>query len=196
MPNILVVYYSRHGATAGLAECIATGIEAVDNCQAMVRCLPTISADSPQTKPSIAKNGPPYATLDDLRHCDGLVLGSPAYFGGMATEVKHFIDQTSPLWISGALIGKPAAVFTSSSSIHGGQESVLLGMMTPLLHHGMVICGVPYSESALHHTRSGGTPYGASHLAAQRDQELDADESTIASALGRRIATLASKLAA
>ena len=194
MPSILVVYYSRHGATARLAECIADGVEAVDDCQATVRCLPGVSADNLQSQPAVPERGPPYATIDDLRACDGLVLGSPAYFGAMAAEVKHFLDQTSPLWISGALIGKPAAVFTSSSSMHGGQENVLFNLMTPLMHHGMVICGIPYSESALHQTRSGGTPYGASHLAVERDAGLSQDEITLATALGRRIANLARKL--
>jgi NAD(P)H dehydrogenase (quinone) len=194
MPGILVVYYSRHGATARLAECIATGIEAVADCQAVVRSLPEVSADNQQTQPVVPEQGPPFATIDDLKDCDGLVLGSPAYFGSMAAEVKHFLDQTTPLWISGALIGKPAAVFTSSSSMHGGQENVLLNLMTPLLHHGMVICGIPYSESALHQTRSGGTPYGASHLAAERPAELTSDESELADALGRRIAGLAARL--
>ncbi len=194
MPDILLLYYSRHGSTAQMAEPIARGIESVANCHAIIRCLPDVSANHQQTAAAVPDKGPPFATLDELKNSDGLILGSPGYFGNMAAEVKHFLDQTSPLWLSGSLIGKPAAVFMSSSSLHGGQESVFLSMIQTLLHHGMIISGIPYSEPALHHTRSGGTPYGASHVSGAKGQPLSDDEIAICVALGKRVAEIASKL--
>jgi len=194
MTKILIVYYSRHGSVARMAQQIALGIESVANCQAVIRCVMDVSGAAEQTSSSVPDSGPPYATLDDLKHCDGLIIGSPAYFGNMAAALKHFLDQTSSLWLSGALIGKPAAVFTASSTQHGGQESVLLNMMLPLFHHGMLLSGIPYSESALQHTRSGGTPYGASHVAGAQGQALSDDEIAICKFQGRQIALLADKL--
>ena len=196
MTEILLLYYSRHGAVAEMAEHIAQAVESVAHCHAIIRRLPEVSQNHQQTSAPIPDSGPPYATLEDLKQCDGLILGSPAYFGNMAAELKYFLDQTTPLWISGAMIGKPAAVFTSSSSMHGGQESVLLSMMLPLLHHGMLISGIPYSEPALHHTTSGATPYGASHVSGSQRKPLSKDEISACSSLGKRIAELAIKLAA
>ena len=190
---VLVLYYSRHGATARLAQQIARGVE-MGGMPARLRTVPPVSADCEATAADIPEEGALYASHDDLRDCAGLVLGSPTRFGNMAAPMKYFLDGSSNLWLSGALIGKPAAVFTSSASLHGGQESTLLSMMLPLLHHGMVIAGLPYSESALNTTRSGGTPYGASHVAGAEGREVDATELALASALGRRVAELSRKL--
>ena len=196
MAEILVVYYSRHGAVAAMAQQIARGIETVTDMHARARALPAVSPLSEQTAPAIPSQGAPYASLQDLKECAGLALGSPAYFGNMAAPVKHFLDTTSPLWLSGSLIGKPAAVFTSSASLHGGQESTLLAMMLPLLHHGMLVCGIPYSEAALSTTQSGGTPYGASHVAgAGTDKPLSDEEKRLCQALGARLAATARRLA-
>lgn len=196
MADILIVYYSRHGAVAAMAQQIARGIETVTDMHARVRALPAVSPLSEQTAPAIPSQGAPYASLQDLKECAGLALGSPAYFGNMAAPVKHFLDTTSPLWLSGSLIGKPAAVFTSSASLHGGQESTLLAMMLPLLHHGMLVCGIPYSEAALSTTQSGGTPYGASHVAgAGTDKPLSDEEKRLCQALGARLAATARRLA-
>lgn len=194
MTRVLLLYYSKQGSLAGMTEQIARGVEAIPDVEAVIRTLPRVSSTTENTQSKITEQGPQYATLDDLKSCDGLILGSPAYFGNMAAEVKHFLDQTSSLWLSGALIGKPAGVYTSSSSLHGGQESVLLSMMLPLLHHGMLISGIPYSEAALHNTSTGGSPYGASHLAHNNETELSQDEISVCQALGHRVATLANLL--
>lgn len=195
MDEILVLYYSRHGATAAMARLIARGIEEVEGMQARVRTVPDVSADCEASADSIPDQGPPYVTLEDLQDCAGLALGSPTRFGNMAAALKYFLDRTTPLWLSGALIGKPAAVFTSTSSLHGGQESTLLSMMLPLLHHGMLVLGLPYSETTLLSTRTGGTPYGASHLAGPNsDLPLSEEEKQLCHALGRRLAHSATRL--
>jgi len=193
--EVLVLYYSRQGSTAQMASLIARGIEEVDGVEAKIRTVPAISTVCEATESDIPDDGALYATLDDLKSCDGLVLGSPTRFGNMAAPLKYFLDGTSNLWLSGALIGKPAAVFTSTSSMHGGQETTLTSMMLPLLHHGMLLAGLPYSETALLETETGGTPYGASHLAGtDNSRKLDAHESSLCIALGKRVATLAKKL--
>ncbi|MFT6164925.1 MAG: NAD(P)H dehydrogenase (quinone) [Zhongshania aliphaticivorans] len=190
---VLVLYYSRHGATERLAQQIARGVEQA-GVEARIRTVPAVSAVCEATADDIPECGHLYASEDDLRDCAGLLLGSPTRFGNMAAPLKYFLDGTSSLWMSGALIGKPAGVFTSSASMHGGQESTLLTMMMPLLHHGMVIAGLPYSEAALTTTQSGGTPYGASHVAGQDGRAVDSTELELAAALGRRIAALSKKL--
>ncbi|WP_373087550.1 NAD(P)H:quinone oxidoreductase [Zhongshania sp.] len=190
---VLVLYYSRHGATERLAQQIARGVEQA-GVEARIRTVPAVSAACEATADEIPESGHLYASEDDLRDCAGLLLGSPTRFGNMAAPLKYFLDGTSSLWMSGALIGKPAGVFTSSASMHGGQESTLLTMMMPLLHHGMVIAGLPYSEAALTTTQSGGTPYGASHVAGQDGRAVDSTELELAAALGRRIAALSKKL--
>ncbi len=195
MSQILVVYYSRYGSVSRMAQQIALGIEAIPGCNAIIRCVPDISPNHEQTAPPVPVEGPPYATMDELKKCDGLILGSPSYFGNMAAPLKYFLDQSSQVWLSGSLIGKPAGVFTATSSHHGGQESLLISMMIPLMHHGMIISGVPYSEPALQQTQSGGTPYGASHVSGKQGQQLTADENSICKALGRQIAELSLKLA-
>lgn len=193
---VLVLYYSRNGSVANLAQQVARGIEGT-GMEARLRTVPTISANCEATEPAVPEQGAPYVSLDDLAGCSGLALGSPTRFGNMAAPLKYFIDQTSDLWMKGTLIGKPAGVFSSTSSLHGGQESTLLSMMTPLLHHGMVITGVPYSEQALLDTRSGGTPYGPTHVAGtDADPSLTDHEISLARALGRRLATLARQLKA
>ncbi len=196
LPYVLVLYFSRSGATAQMARLIGRGIEQVPGIEARLRTVPAVSPVTTATEPDIPDSGAIYCSEDDLRNCAGLVLGSPTRFGNMAAALKYFIDSTGALWLSGALIDKPAAAFTSSSSLHGGQESTLLSMLTPLLHHGMVFCGLPYSEAGLMATQSGGTPYGASHLAGPNsDRQVDGVESELCIALGKRIATLALKLA-
>ena len=195
-PYILVLYYSRHGATAEMARQIARGVE-LGGLEARLRTVPAVSPECSAVAPEIPEEGALYASLEDLQHCAGLALGSPTRFGNMASALKHFIDGSSSLWLSGALVGKPAGVFTSTASLHGGQESTLLSMLLPLLHHGMLVCGLPYSENALLETRGGGTPYGASHVAGtQGDPEPSDEESVLARALGRRIALLAQRLQA
>lgn len=187
-PYILVLYYSRQGATREMARLIARGIEST-GISARLRTVPAISADCEQTAPEIPDTGDIYATLDDLAGCSGLLLGSPTRFGNMAAPLKYFLDNTTPLWLNGALIDKPAAAFTSTGSLHGGQESTLLSMMLPLLHHGMVLVGLPYAEPALLNTRTGGTPYGASHWAGGDGQQpISPDETALCLALGRRVA--------
>ncbi len=194
-PYVLVLYYSRHGAVARMAELIARGIEQVPDIEARVRTVPAVSPNHEATEPPIPESGAVYCQEDDLRHCAGLVLGSPTRFGNMAAPLKYFLDSTGSLWVSGALIDKPAAVFTSSSSLHGGQESTLLSMMNPLLHHGMVICGLPYSLPQLNTTSGGGTPYGPSHHAGPDSNKLISDSETqLCIAMGERIAKLALKL--
>ncbi|MEA2093640.1 MAG: NAD(P)H:quinone oxidoreductase [Pseudomonadota bacterium] len=189
MNEILVLYYSRHGATADMARRIAHGIEEVPGCQARLRTVPRVSTVCEATEDDIPEEGPTYVTLDDLKQCGGLALGSPTRFGNMAAPLKYFIDSTTSLWLSGALIGKPAAVFTSTSSLHGGQETTLLSMMLPLLHHGMLLLGLPYSESDLLTTQSGGTPYGPSHTAGtDSNRPLSNEEKNLCRALGNRLA--------
>ncbi len=197
MPEILVLYYSRHGSTAQLARRIAAGVEEVDGMQARLRTVPeVVAAAGAHSAPEVPPDGPPYVSHGDLSACAGLILGSPTRFGNMAAPLKHFLDSTAALWLSGALAGKPAAVFTSTSSAHGGQESTLLSMMLPLMHHGMLLVGLPYSEAGLARTQGGGSPYGAGHLARHaRETELDEDERALARALGRRVAEIARKLA-
>ncbi len=193
--EILVVYYSRQGSTAQLARQVCRGIESVAGARARLRGVAPVSAENERPHRLVPDEGAPWASLDDLRACDGLVLGSPTRFGNMAAPLKHFLDQTSSLWLEGALAGKPAAVFTSTQTMHGGQESTLLSMLLPLLHHGMVCIGIPYTEPLLSTTRSGGTPYGASHVvSAAGGADLSDDEITLAQSLGRRIAGLALKL--
>jgi NAD(P)H dehydrogenase (quinone) len=196
MPEILVLYYSRYGAVADMANHIARGIERVEGVQARLRTVPEVAPATRVAAPAVPPEGAPYVSLDDLTECIGLALGSPTRFGNMAGALKHFLDGTGALWISGALVGKPAAVFTSSSSAHGGQETTLTSMMLPLLHHGMVIVGVPYTERALMRTHSGGTPYGPSHVAGEDSKlPLTDDEKTLCQALGMRLARTALALA-
>jgi NAD(P)H dehydrogenase (quinone) len=188
-PYVLVLYYSRGGATALMAEHIVRGVEQVSGIEARLRTVPAVSPDCEATTDSIPEQGPLYCDEDDLRHCAGLVLGSPTRFGNMAAPLKYFVDQTSSLWLSGALIDKPAGVFTSTASLHGGQESTLLSMMLPLLHHGMVTVGLPYSERGLMTTQAGGTPYGASHYGGvENDRPADETELQLCRALGQRVA--------
>ena len=196
MQDILVLYYSRHGATRQLAEWIAQGIDSVHGTQARLRTVPAISANCEATEAAIPDSGAPYVEARDLEDCAALALGSPTRFGNMAAPLKYFLDSTTPQWLAGALVGKPACVFTSTGSLHGGQESTLLSMMLPLLHHGMLILGIPYTEAALSSTRSGGTPYGASHFcdSAQHGQ-FSAEEKTLSMHLGKRLAQTALQLA-
>jgi NAD(P)H dehydrogenase (quinone) len=198
MTEILVLYYSRHGSVAKMARLIARGVESVEGCAARLRTVPPVSADCEKTAPDVPVEGAPYAEHRDLKECAGLILGSPTRFGNMAAPMKYFLDSTSGLWLSGALSGKPAAAFTSTASLHGGQETTLLTMMMPLLHHGALIVGLPYTEPALSATRSGGTPYGASHHAGTgtSPQPLSKDEETLCLALGKRVAETARKLSA
>jgi NAD(P)H dehydrogenase (quinone) len=196
MAEVLVLYYSRRGANADMARYIARGIEEIDGMHARVRTVPAVSTVCEATEEEIPDSGPPYATLDDLKECAGIALGSPTRFGNMAAPLKYFLDGTSSLWLSGRLINKPAALFTSTSSLHGGQEATLLSMMVPLLHHGMMIIGLPYTESELMSTTTGGTPYGASHFAgADNSNVLSDEEKTLCVALGKRLATVARAVA-
>lgn len=195
MQKILVLYYSQKGAVEALAQAVAHGIDSVPGCEAVLRTVPRVSTVCESSEPSIPDEGAPYVTLQDLKNCAGLAMGSPVRFGNMAAPMKYFWDGTIATWLSGELIGKPAAVFTSSGSMHGGNESTLLSMMLPLFHHGMLLMGLPYSEVALSETQSGGTPYGASHVAgANSTLPLTADEITLAKALGKRLAETAQKL--
>jgi NAD(P)H dehydrogenase (quinone) len=194
--EVLILYYSRHGAVKQMAQLIARGVDQVQGAAARLRTVPNVSPVSEATAPAIPAEGPPYVELDDLTQCAALALGSPTRFGNMAAPLKHFLDSTSALWLNGALAGKPAAVFTSTSTLHGGQETTLISMMLPLLHHGMMIVGLPYTEPELTATRSGGTPYGASHTAGTAsDQPLTEHEKRLCVALGRRLAAVAVKLA-
>ncbi len=194
-PYLLVLYYSHNGATETLAKHIARGIEQ-ENIQAKLRTVPTVSPNCESTTHKVPEKGAIYCTEDDLRHCSGLALGSPTRFGNMAAPLKYFIDSTSSLWLSGALINKPASVFTSTSSLHGGQETTLISMMLPLIHHGMVIVGQPYSEVALHSTKTGGTPYGPTHVAGKDNSNpVDSDEISLCQSLGKRLASIAKQLA-
>ena len=196
MAEILVLYYSRGGSVAQLAKHVARGIGEVDGMHARVRTVPPVAAITQVAAPPVPDEGAPYIERDDLTECAGLVLGSPTRFGNMAAPLKHFIDGLGAEWTSGTLVGKPAGVFTSTATMHGGQEATLLSMMIPLLHHGCVVAGIPYTEPQLSTTRGGGTPYGASHVAGNRDEtQPSEDEAALARALGKRIATLAARLA-
>lgn len=195
MIEILVLYYSRNGATAALAREVARGIESVNGCEARVRTVPPVTANTAATTPNVPDAGPPYATHDDLRECGGLVLGSPTRFGNVAAPMQYFIDSTAAVWLSGDLVGKPAGAFTSTASPHGGQETTLLHLMLPLLHHGMLLVGLPYTEPKVTGTDGGGGPYGASHVAHdERRPSLTADEIKLARLLGQRVADTALKL--
>jgi NAD(P)H dehydrogenase (quinone) len=196
-PYVLVLFYSRHGATARLADEVCAGVDSVSGIHARLRTVPPVSAICEATAPEVPDTGPPYCEEDDLRDCAGLVIGSPTRFGNMAAPLKYFIDGTSGLWMSGALVDRPAAAFTSTASLHGGQEATLLSMMLPLLHHGMVFCGLPYGEPGLTTTVAGGTPYGASHWSGQQGNRApDAIELGLARALGRRLGRLSLALLA
>jgi len=197
MAEVLVLYYSQGGTTAEMADLIARGVEEVDGMQARVRTVPHVSAVTEASEPDIPADGPPYASLEDLEECDGLVIGSPTHFGNMAAALKYFIDSTGSLWMSKAMVNKPAAVFTATASMHGGQESTLLSMMLPLLHQGMILVGLPYSEQALMQTSSGGSPYGASRLTSdQISLQLTSDEKALCQALGKRVADVAKSVKA
>lgn len=194
-PYILVLYYSRSGAVAKLAQHIARGIGFIDGMEARLRTVPSVSASCETVEPEIPDSGAPYATLEDLRNCAGLALGSPTRFGNMAAPMKYFLDSTSALWFEGALVDKPACVFSSSASMHGGQETTLTSMMIPLLHHGMILLGLPYTESALNTTTTGGTPYGATHVSGVgKDTPLSEDEVVLAQHMGQRLARVVTSL--
>lgn len=193
--EILVLYYSLHGHTESMARQVARGVESVDGVRARLRTVPQVSNETETRVASVPESGPPYASRQDLADCAGLVMGSPTRFGNMAAALKYFIDGTSAEWFSGTMAGKPAAVFTSTASLHGGQETTLLSMMLPLIHHGMLIAGLPYTEPGLIKTRSGGSPYGASHFAGwDGENALDRTESELCNRLGRRVAKIALKL--
>ncbi|WP_455208707.1 NAD(P)H:quinone oxidoreductase [Kaarinaea lacus] len=191
MTEILVLYYSRHGSVAEMAKLVARGIESTAGAQARIRSVPAVSTVCEATQSSVPDKGAPYVTHDDLKECAAIALGSPARFGNMAAPLKYFLETTGSLWLSGTLVDKPAAVFTSSSSMHGGQEATLLSMMVPLLHHGAIIVGLPYTDADLINTTSGGTPYGASHVAgADNDFPLTDTEQRLCTALGKRLANI------
>ena len=195
MPDILVRYYSRNGATESLAREVCKGVDAVKGMSARLRTVPPLSTVAEAVENEVPDSGPPYAKNSDLAECAGLVMGSPAYFGNMAAPLKYFLDRTVGGWLKGELVGKPAGLFASSSSLHGGQESSLLSMAVPLLHHGMLIVGVPYTEEALSSTTTGGTPYGATHVTWSRKPDaLSDDEKQIAQTLGKRVASIAQRL--
>ena len=195
MSEVLILYYSRQGSTAALARQICRGVDSVAGMRARLRTVPPVGISTARLDPAVPDVGPPYATHADLTECSGLIMGSATRFGNMAAALKFFLDGTSALWLSGALKDKPAAVFTSTETVHGGQETTLLSMMIPLFHHGMVLVGLPYTEPALTTTRSGGTPYGASHVAGVSGVgELSDSERELASALGARVACLAGRL--
>jgi len=195
-PYVLILFYSRQGATRAMAEAMAAGVESESGIAARLRTVPPVSATCEAVDPDIPDEGAVYASLDDLRHCAGLAIGSPTRFGNMAAPLKYFLDGSSELWMNGALIDKPASAFTSTASLHGGQETTLMTMLVPLLHHGMVLSGLPYSETELFTTTTGGTPYGASHLAGQRsNRSLDEQERSLCMAQGKRLARLALALA-
>lgn len=192
-PYILILYYSRYGSVANMAKELARGVESA-GMEARLRIVPSVTEETAEPRNSHADENVLYCSRDDLHYCSGLLMGSPTRFGNMAAPMKYFLDQRSDSWLSGELIGKPAAVFTSTNTLHGGQESTLLSMMIPLFHQGMVLAGIPYSEKALNHTTTGGTPYGASHWAKDNTTELSNDEKELCRSLGKRIAQLASKL--
>lgn len=195
MKSILVLYYSRSGHVLSMTEHVARGIETVTGCESLIRTVPAISAVCEAVEDTIPDHGHLYVTQDELKQCDGLILGSPTRFGNMAAPLKYFLDNSSDVWLSGSLIGKPAAVFTSTGSLHGGQESTLLSMMLPLFHHGMLVMGLPYDNNTLMNTTDGGTPYGASHLAgSQNERSLSENEAQLCRALGQRVAKIAIQL--
>lgn len=194
--KILVVYYSVKGATEALARAIARGIETTAGCEAVLRTAPPVAAQSGEGMPAVPESGAPYVGKDDLRDCAGLALGSPTRFGAPGAPIQHFLDGLAAEWVSGLLVDKPAAVFTSSNSMHGGQEATLLSLAVPLMHHGMLIAGIPYTVPELRKTTSGGSPYGASHVERASEDGLTQDEKTLAEALGRRLASLAGALRA
>ena len=195
MKKLLILYYSRDGSVAQLARLIARGVNKIDSCQSIIRCVPPVSTTTEAVESDIPTTGHQYVTLDDLEQCDALALGSPTRFGNIAAPLKYFLDSTSKLWLSGKLAGKPACVFTSTSTMHGGQESTLISMMLPLLHHGMLIVGIPYTEPALTRTVTGGTPYGASHVSGfDGSAKISEDEKSLCIALGERLARIALKL--
>lgn len=195
MIKILILYYSRYGATAKMANLIARGVEQVKGTEAIIRTVPPVSPTTEAVDPEIPESGAPFVTLDDLKNCDGLALGSPTRFGNMAAPLKHFIDTTGSLWFSGGVEGKPAAVFTSTASLHGGQESTLLSMMLPLIHQGMIIVGIPFTVPELTTTKTGGTPYGVSHFAGKdSDNPISEEEASLCQTLGRRLADITHKL--
>ncbi|STX39503.1 NAD(P)H:quinone oxidoreductase [Legionella feeleii] len=194
-PYILVLYYSRTGATAQLAQYLARGVESVTGIETRLRTVPPVSATCEAVDKSVPDTGAPYATLDDLRHCQGLALGSPTRFGNMAAPLKYFLDSTTPLWLTGDLVGKPACVFSSSTSMHGGQETTLTSMMLPLFHHGMLLLGLPYTEPTLSSTQTGGTPYGVTHVSGLSNvTSLSQDEIILAKQLGKRLGEIAMSL--
>lgn len=195
MTEILVLYYSRNGATGALAREICVGVDSVAGAEAQLRTVPPVSTVTEAVEAEVPASGPPYASRDDLKRCAGIVMGSPTRFGNMAAPLKYFLDSTGSEWLSGALSGKPAGVFTSTSTLHGGQETTLLTMAVPLIHHGMLLVGIPYTEPALSATTSGGSPYGASHVTWNRESDsLSPDEKVLARALGKRVAEIALKL--
>ncbi len=196
MTQILVLYYSRSGSVAEMARHIAHGIESVAECETSIRTVPSVSTTPESIEPDIPESGPPFATHDDLIKCDGLALGSPTRFGNMAAPMKYFIDSTSDIWVSGSLAGKPAAVFSSTASLHGGQETTLLSMMWPLMHHGMLMVGLPYTEPGLFAKEGGGTPYGATHVAGDKNElPISENEKELCLAMGKRLAVITKKLA-
>lgn len=195
MTKILVLYYSRYGAVKQMAHYIARGIESIPGCEACIRTVPPVAPKTEITEPPVPESGAPYATLEDLKSCDGLALGSPTRFGNMAAPMKYFLDTTSSLWLAGSLVNKPAAVFSSTSSLHGGQETTLLSMMLPLFHLGFMLLGIPYTESDLNTTQSGGTPYGATHFAGtDGKRSITDEEQRLCFAMGKRLAQIAAKL--
>jgi NAD(P)H dehydrogenase (quinone) len=196
MADILVLYYSRNGATESLAREVCNGVDAVKGMSAQLRTVPRVSAVTEAIESDVPESGPPYATAEDFRNCAGLVIGSPSHFGNMAASLKYFLDGTLSEWLKGSAVGKPAGLFASTGSLHGGQETTLLTMAVPLLHHGMIIVGVPYTEPALSSTKSGGTPYGPTHVTWNRDRdELSKEEIELSRALGKRVAEIAARLA-
>lgn len=197
MTTLLVLYYSRYGAVKQMAQYVARGIESVPGMEARIRTVPPVSTTTEATEPAVPDSGAPYATLQDLKDCAGLALGSPTRFGNMAAPMKYFLDQTSSLWLSGNMVNKPAVVFTSTASLHGGQETTLISMMLPLLHQGCILLGIPYTEADLNNTTSGGTPYGASHVAGTASKNPVTDEEQrLCFALGKRLAEVAAQLIA
>lgn len=196
-PYILVLYYSRYGATEKMAQLIARGVEQNSSIEARIRTVPSVSANTEASEPEVANEGAVYCSEEDLRNCRGLILGSPTRFGNMAAALKFFLDGSGAIWASGSLIDKPFATFTSTSSLHGGQETTLLTMAIPLIHHGMIFCGIPYSEATLNTTTTGGTPYGVSHLAGTKSNNaISDDEATLCMTVGKRVSNIALKLSA
>ena len=195
MTQILILYYSQGGSVAEMAQYFSRGVESVENCEGSLRTVPPVRTTTQTIESDIPESGPPYVTCNDLINCDGLALGSPTRFGNMAAPIKYFIDSTSDVWISGGLVGKPATVFSSTGSLHGGQETTLLSMMLPLIHHGMLLIGLPYTESGLFEKEGGGTPYGATHVAGEKnDLPVTKNEKELCFAAGKRLATIAKKL--